>query len=243
MAAEADNEYLMIDSTAMRVHQHGAGPAGGHGDFRECHELLGRLVREGKIAGLRIDHIDCLRQPEDYLQRVQTLDRPSASKPLYVLIEKILAPGEVVGDRWATHGTTGYDFIFQLANVLVNTCADARLNEIYQSFTGENKPYPEIVYEKKKLIITELFVNAESNLGSELVEILSVDRDWRDLTRHELTIVVSEFMANMPVYRTYRRRQHPVSQADRRVIEEMCARALLAILALIRSPLNLSATC
>jgi (1->4)-alpha-D-glucan 1-alpha-D-glucosylmutase len=194
--------------------------------FRECHELLGRLVREGKVAGLRIDHIDGLRQPEDYLQRLQTLDRPDASRPLYVVVEKILAQDESLPDRWTTHGTTGYDFIFRLAKVLVNPSTEMRLDDVYRNFTGETAAYQEIVYEKKKLIIAELFVNAVSNLGAELVEILTVDRYWRDLTRHELTTVVSEFMANMPVYRTYRRRQHPVSAADQRVLEEMCAKTL-----------------
>jgi (1->4)-alpha-D-glucan 1-alpha-D-glucosylmutase len=108
----------------------------------------------------------------------------------------------------------------------VNPATETRLDDIYRGFTGEDKPYSEIVYEKKRLIIAELFVNAVSNLGAELVEILSVDRYWRDLTRHELTTVVSEFMASMPVYRTYRRRQHPVSLPDRQVIEEMCTKAL-----------------
>jgi (1->4)-alpha-D-glucan 1-alpha-D-glucosylmutase len=63
--------------------------------FRASHELLGRFVREGKVAGLRIDHIDGLRQPEDYLRRLQSLDRPDAAKPLYVLVEKILARDEL----------------------------------------------------------------------------------------------------------------------------------------------------
>jgi (1->4)-alpha-D-glucan 1-alpha-D-glucosylmutase len=65
-----------------------------------------------------------------------------------------------------------------------------------------------------------------SNLGTELVDILTVDRRWRDLTRHELTTAVGELMANLPVYRTYRRRQEAVSAADRSVLEKACTRAL-----------------
>ncbi|HTB80749.1 MAG TPA: malto-oligosyltrehalose synthase [Opitutaceae bacterium] len=195
--------------------------------FRECHELLGRLVREGKVAGLRIDHIDGLRQPEDYLRRLQSLERPDASKPLYVMVEKILARGELLPDGWPVQGTTGYEFIPQLAALFVKTAAESRFDEIYRRFTGETGSYREIVYEKKRLIIGEMFVNAVSNLGAELVEIVAVDRRWRDLTRHELTTAVSELMANLPVYRTYRRRQQPVSAQDRQVLEEACARALV----------------
>lgn len=194
--------------------------------FRECHDLLGRLVREGKVTGLRIDHIDGLRQPEDYLRRLQSLERPDASQPLYLLVEKILARDETLPEAWPVHGTTGYEFILQLAGVLVDPAAEARFDEIYRRFTGETAAYDEIVRAKKRLIISELFVNAVSNLGAELVEILAVDRRWRDLTRHELTTAVSEFMAHLPVYRTYRRRQQPVSPQDRRVLEEACARAI-----------------
>jgi (1->4)-alpha-D-glucan 1-alpha-D-glucosylmutase len=194
--------------------------------FRESHELIARLVREGKVAGLRIDHIDGLRQPEDYLRRLQSLERPDASLPLYVLVEKILAPGELLPEAWPVQGTTGYEFISDLAGVLVAAGAEKRFDQIYQDFTGETGRYPEIVYEKKCQIIDEMFANAVSNLGAELVEILAVDRRWRDLTRHELTTAVSELVANLPVYRTYRRRPSPASLQDRRVLEEACAQAL-----------------
>jgi (1->4)-alpha-D-glucan 1-alpha-D-glucosylmutase len=76
------------------------------------------------------------------------------------------------------------------------------------------------------MIIAEMFANAVSNLGAELVQIVSGDRRWRDLTRHELTTAVSEFAAHFPVYRTYRRRRQPISAPDRRVLEETCALAI-----------------
>jgi (1->4)-alpha-D-glucan 1-alpha-D-glucosylmutase len=194
--------------------------------FRASHDLLGRFVREGKVAGLRIDHIDGLRQPEDYLRRLQSLDRPDASKPLYVLVEKILAKDEPLLESWPVHGTTGYEFIPQLAAILGDASSETVLNEIYACFAGGAVALEEQIYEKKRLIIAEMFVNAVSNLGAELVEIISPDRRWRDLTRHELTTAVSELMANLAVYRTYRRRQEQVSLQDRRVLEKSCARAL-----------------
>ncbi len=194
--------------------------------FRACHELLGRFVREGKVAGLRIDHIDGLRQPEAYLRRLQSLERPDGSQPLYVLVEKILAAGETLPESWPVQGTTGYEFIPQLASVLVDPETEARFDEIYRKFTGETATYAQMVYEKKRMIITELFVNAVGNLGSELVEIVSADRRWRDLTRHELTTAASEIIASLPVYRTYRRRQESVSAADRHVLEFACAQAV-----------------
>ena len=194
--------------------------------FRACHELLAALIGEGLAAGLRIDHIDGLRQPEDYLRRLQALPRPDPAKPLYVLVEKILAPGERLPDAWPVHGTTGYEFIPQLAAIFVAAGAAQRFDEIYRRFTGESRPYRELVYEAKKAIIGQLFINAASSLGAELGEILSEDRRWRDLTRHELTTAVIELMACLPVYRTYRRRLGPASDPDRQVLAAACAEAL-----------------
>jgi len=194
--------------------------------FRECHALVGRLLSNGDVSGLRIDHIDGLRQPEDYLCRLQSLARPTEGKPVYVLVEKILADGEELPPTWPVHGTTGYEFITQLSGLLVDAGEEARFDRIYTRATGEWRAYRDLVVRSKRLIIAEMFANAVSNLGAELVQIVSGDRLWRDLTRHELTTAVSEFAAHLPVYRTYRRRRQPISAPDRRVLEETCALAI-----------------
>ena len=194
--------------------------------FRACHEMLGRLVREGKVSGLRIDHVDGLRQPEDYLRRLQSLERPDPGRPLFVLVEKILAPGESLPDGWPVHGTTGYEFIPTLAALFVDPAAETAFDDIYRRFTGETAAFDEIVYRKKRMIIAEMFANAVSSLGADLAAFVSADRRCRDFARHELTAAVEELIACLPVYRTYRRRQEPATDADRRVIEAACAAAL-----------------
>lgn len=40
--------------------------------FQKTHALIFKLIETGKINGLRIDHADGLRDPEDYLKRLQT---------------------------------------------------------------------------------------------------------------------------------------------------------------------------
>jgi (1->4)-alpha-D-glucan 1-alpha-D-glucosylmutase len=195
--------------------------------FHESHAMVGRLIAEGDVSGLRIDHIDGLRQPWDYLQRIQMMARPDASQPLYVLVEKILAHGESLPKSWPVHGTTGYEFIAQLAGILVDAAQQSRFDSIYRSFTGEKRAYPELVIRSKRMIISEMFANAISNLGAELVQIVAGDRMWRDLTRHELTTAVSELVVHLPVYRTYRRRQDAVAEQDRAVLEDACAQAIM----------------
>jgi (1->4)-alpha-D-glucan 1-alpha-D-glucosylmutase len=194
--------------------------------FRECHTMLGRLLAQGSVSGLRVDHIDGLRQPEDYLNRIQTLDRSDRSKPLYLLVEKILEGRESVPQKWPVHGTTGYEFISQLSGVLVDCNEESRFDSIYRRNTGDISNYTESVVQSKRVTIAEMFANAISNLGVELAQILFEDRNWRDLTRHELTTAVSEFVAHLPVYRTYRRRREHGTAEDREVLREACAKAI-----------------
>lgn len=39
--------------------------------FRETHKLIFKLIREGKVTGLRVDHPDGLYNPSEYFQRLQ----------------------------------------------------------------------------------------------------------------------------------------------------------------------------
>jgi (1->4)-alpha-D-glucan 1-alpha-D-glucosylmutase len=193
--------------------------------FRESHALLSRLMASGNVAGLRIDHIDGLLQPEAYLRRLQTLPRLETEKPLYVIAEKILARNENLPRSWPVHGTTGYEFIREVADILVDGSQSTRLDTVYRRFAADTG-YASLVTSSKRLIITEMFANAVSNLGAELMAIVSDDRMWRDLTRHELTTAVSELAAHMQVYRTYRKRFEPLGEQDTAVMAEACSRAV-----------------
>jgi (1->4)-alpha-D-glucan 1-alpha-D-glucosylmutase len=39
--------------------------------FKEVHKLIFQLIREGKVTGLRVDHVDGLYNPTEYLKRLQ----------------------------------------------------------------------------------------------------------------------------------------------------------------------------
>jgi malto-oligosyltrehalose synthase len=197
--------------------------------FYECHTLLAELVREGIVTGLRIDHVDGLRDPRQYLDRLQNFalgDAGKPVKPLYVVVEKILESSEPLPREWATHGTTGYEFIEQLAGVLVDSRAERRITETYGQFCGEIASYEDVVYAKKRIVLDEMFANAVTRLAHDLTEHLQTDRCWRDVTRNELTVAVREIMAAFPVYRTYRRAGEPMSERDRAVVERACTTAI-----------------
>ena len=67
------------------------------GTFDAIHRLVKRLIAEGKLQGLRLDHIDGLRDPAQYFQRLRRLIRDAqgnAARPFYMVIEKILGEHE-----------------------------------------------------------------------------------------------------------------------------------------------------
>ena len=194
--------------------------------FQESHRLLGLLVRDGKVGGLRIDHIDGLWDPKAYLGDLQAIGERGEQPPLYVLVEKILGEREPLPEDWAVHGMTGYEFIRELAGVLVDPKTERAFSTCYATFTGESGEFTEIVYQKKRMILDEMFANAVTNLGSALADAVIEDRRWRDLTRHELITAVRELMASLDVYRTYRRKSDTVSLEDKRRVLSACERAI-----------------
>jgi (1->4)-alpha-D-glucan 1-alpha-D-glucosylmutase len=167
--------------------------------FEATHRLLFRLVREGVVTGLRIDHPDGLYDPAEYFRRLQR----GAGGDFYIVAEKILAPGEQVPDSWETAGTTGYEFLNLLNGIFVDR-ANARAMEHVYARQIKNRPaFIDIVHECKRLI-TETSMASELNvLGHRLNTISEKHRSSRDFTLGSLTRALRETIVGFPVYRTY----------------------------------------
>jgi (1->4)-alpha-D-glucan 1-alpha-D-glucosylmutase len=92
--------------------------------FAETHRLALRLVREGLVDGLRIDHPDGLADPAGYLRRLRDegVER--------VWVEKILDPGERLRD-WPVEGTVGYEFLNDAAALFVDPAGEEVLDRLY----------------------------------------------------------------------------------------------------------------
>lgn len=166
--------------------------------FKDTHALLLRWVDEGCLDGLRIDHIDGLRNPREYLQRLSTV-----APELWIVVEKILAPGEMLPRDWPTAGTTGYDFLNQVGGLFVDARGEQPLTDLYQQFTNLTAPYHQLVREKKHLMLREAFGGELNRLTNMLVEITEHHRAYRDYSRHELHEALRELIVCLPVYRTY----------------------------------------
>jgi len=193
--------------------------------FEATHALVLSLIREGKLQGLRIDHPDGLYDPCGYFTRLQAHIGDAAEKPLYVVTEKILLPGEQLPPDWPVYGTTGYDFIPLVTGLFVDQGAAVAMDRIYADFIGECPDLEEIRYQSKRLIMQAALASELSVLANQLDQIAEADPHTRDFTLNSLRFALMETVACFPVYRTYLIPGN-VSQADAARIEEAiaCAR-------------------
>jgi (1->4)-alpha-D-glucan 1-alpha-D-glucosylmutase len=178
--------------------------------FDATHSEILRLVAKGAArglrSGLRVDHIDGLRDPSGYLNRVQPTIRDensTISAPGYVVVEKILARDEKLPRDWRVCGTTGYDFLNYLNGPFVQPQGARKLQSAYADFTKRKKTADEIIYEKKKLVMNSILGVEIHSLARQLCELAASDRYARSVPRHELFDALIEVTACMPVYRTY----------------------------------------
>jgi (1->4)-alpha-D-glucan 1-alpha-D-glucosylmutase len=195
--------------------------------FETRNELILKLIAEHKVTGVRIDHIDGLYDPVNYLNKLQVrLGDPATDEVerFYVVVEKILEHGEELPTSLRCAGTTGYDFLDTVNAVFVDPAGLGDLTGLYHSYTGLTAPYEDVIYDKKKQAIEQLFYGEMRALGSHLAALAVADRNARDFSPNELSIALLEVTACMPVYRTYVR-EAPVTDADRAFIDHAVAEA------------------
>ncbi len=166
--------------------------------FADTHELVLRWLNEGVVDGLRVDHVDGLRDPSAYLERLRE-HAPSA----WIVVEKILEPGERLPATWPIAGTTGYDFLNLAGGLFVQPAAEGSMTELYAEFTGQPTDYTALVRERKLVVLRETLASDVNRLTALWLEICQRHRRYRDYTWHELEGALCEVIAVFPVYRTY----------------------------------------
>jgi glycogen debranching enzyme GlgX/malto-oligosyltrehalose synthase len=201
--------------------------------FDQAHALIFKLLDEGRINALRLDHTDGLYDPYAYFENLQRrFHRPSqngatspddAARPLPVLVEKILEPGEQMPERWPVDGTTGYEFGTAVRGLWIDPRAQAAFTNIYQQFTGDRRSFAEHVYESKGLILRYSLASEVNMLARNLERIANSSRQWSDFTLISLTRALSETVAAFPVYRTYFRETEKRDPHD-----ESCVKTAIA---------------
>jgi (1->4)-alpha-D-glucan 1-alpha-D-glucosylmutase len=189
--------------------------------FADTHRLVLEWLRKGVIDGLRIDHPDGLRDPEQYFQRLR-----KAAPNAWIAAEKILHPGEHLPSTWQVEGTTGYDFLNLAGGLFVDPSGEERMTDFYAKFTGEETDYLTVAREKKSQVLHELLASDLNRLTQLMVQICERHRRYRDYTRYEIRETLRELIACFPVYRSYVRADaDEVREEDRQIISEAVSTA------------------
>ena len=165
--------------------------------FDDTHRLILELVHGGVVDGLRIDHIDGLADPLGYLQRLRQETGPEC----YITVEKILAKGEQLPAEWPVSGTTGYEFIASLAEVLVDDSSLERLEAIHNETLGVAVDRHAELRDAKGLM-------TDRNFEGEFTTLLTLatalaERNGVELQRDDVRHALRELLIAFPVYRTY----------------------------------------
>ncbi len=189
--------------------------------FSARHSSIMLLIQEGKVSGLRVDHIDGLLDPLEYLERLKAIPIPCTDEDedhdglcIYTIVEKIACADEKLPPEWPVMGTTGYDFLNALNALFIDPEGYRNLEESYRRFAGIKESFADTWYQRKKQVIDELFATDLKLLGYRLGRVAALDVRGGDIPVRELISGLKEVTACLPVYRTYCR-NGTLSEQDR----------------------------
>ncbi|HEY5922816.1 MAG TPA: malto-oligosyltrehalose synthase [Kofleriaceae bacterium] len=166
--------------------------------FEASHGKVLELVQAGAVDGLRIDHVDGLRDPEAYLQRLR-----ARAPDAWIVVEKILTADETLPASWPIDGTTGYDFLEKLSGLFVDPASERELTEAFELLTGEVWE-PTAASRRARLEVMTDALHSEVTRLTELAHrATSASPTCRDYTRTEVETALAEIFAGFPTYRTY----------------------------------------
>ena len=181
--------------------------------FQHSHARVLAWLEEGVLDGVRVDHPDGLRRPKEYLDRLR-----HAAPEAWVVVEKILAPGESLPETWPVQGTTGYDFLNDVGGLFVDPRGEEPLTSLYAEVTGEERPWGEVVVARKREVLRGPLAADLDRLTHLFVKVCEGHRRYRDYTRRDLREALTAFVSHLPVYRTYVGEQGPAEPRDREVL-------------------------
>jgi (1->4)-alpha-D-glucan 1-alpha-D-glucosylmutase len=197
------------------------------GTFEATHRLVRRLIAEGKLQGLRLDHIDGLRDPVQYFHRLRRLIRGAqgdGAKPFYMVVEKILGEDEKLPALSGVHGTTGYEWMNTITRLLVDGNGLEALDEIFRQISSKSPKLGPILKEAKRRVLETLLTSEFIVLARLLARIASGHYSTRDYSEDSLRQALELYVLHFPVYRTYLTASGP-SAHDRSLIAQAIEKA------------------
>jgi malto-oligosyltrehalose synthase len=172
--------------------------------FADAHRLLLELVAEGAVQGVRLDHIDGLRDPTGYLHRLDTaLREATGGAPPPVWVEKILEGGETLRPDWPVAGTTGYEAADRLARLFVAGDGMGTLDALWRQVAEGEADFAAMLRDCKALVLGASFAGELEWLVASALHLAAGDARFRDTGRASLTRALTALILAFPVYRTY----------------------------------------
>jgi len=168
--------------------------------FDSVHQLIFKEVQQGNITGLRIDHLDGLFNPKQYLERLRRVVPGT-----YTIVEKILQPAEMLPLNFSVEGTTGYDFLYYVNNLFCQKKNRTKFCNIYHSFTGQKQGISQLLLKKKRLILKQQMYGDLNNLTNLFYEYYQQNQKHMSpvVSKKNLLKALREILISFPSYRTY----------------------------------------
>lgn len=166
--------------------------------FETSHQRILDWLADGTIDGVRIDHVDGLREPGGYLERLRAR-APAA----WILVEKILGDGERLPPAWPIDGTTGYDFMETAGRLIVDPGGEEPLTTTFEAYTGEVFAPALESRRARHDVMTDALHSELVRLTELAARTCAGSPACRDYTRAEIETALAEILAGYPTYRTY----------------------------------------
>jgi (1->4)-alpha-D-glucan 1-alpha-D-glucosylmutase len=183
--------------------------------FERTHALTLSLCRDERVAGLRVDHVDGLRDPARYLDRLRGRLRDEGREDAVVVVEKVLGHDESLDPRWPVTGTTGYEFVERAVGLFLDEQGCRHLAALGAAMTGDPGWFAALALEAKREELLRSFAAEHDRLARLARHALDLERPGHDLSERDLRRAWQELTVQLDVYRTYLDGD-PLSAADRR---------------------------
>ncbi|MCD0489742.1 malto-oligosyltrehalose synthase [Pedobacter sp. MC2016-14] len=185
--------------------------------FTAYHAYIQQLVAKGLFQGLRVDHIDGLKDPEAYLHRL----RQMVGDEVYLVVEKILEKEEPMPQEWPTQGNTGYEMLALINNLFTNGKAKKGFKHLYVQLTGDGKKVETQIFEKKSAVLFD-HMQGELEHLYQLFTALEVNEIKKLKVQQPESIkqAIAAFLVRCPVYRFYGN-AFPLEKWERKAVEKI----------------------
>jgi (1->4)-alpha-D-glucan 1-alpha-D-glucosylmutase len=189
--------------------------------FEATHRKLLQLVADGLVDGLRVDHVDGLLEPRRYLERLRQATEarrpPAAGERFPIFVEKILAAGETLPVDWPVDGTTGYEIMTALDDVLIEPAGYSKIESSYRGVGGAPDFHAVAVGSKRRVLRSTL--NADVRRIAPMLPALARQAGCPRLSIAAAAGAIVELVSVLTVYRTYMDAERPEATGrDRSVL-------------------------